>query len=67
MQEHLVFLQPDDREIKKMKIRPCLNTESGHTLYDPKKCVVQFAKAFHNKVERLRSQSKPKRQAFIQY
>ncbi len=38
----------------------CLNTESSYTTSDPKKCAGQFAKAFHNKVEKLRSQSEPK-------
>jgi hypothetical protein len=38
----------------------CLNTESGDTRNDPKKLPDQFAKAFQNKVDRLRIQSEPK-------
>ncbi len=35
-----------------------LSTPSG-AINDPKKCAIQFAHAFHTKVERLRSQSAP--------
>ena len=42
-----------------------LNTESGDTTNDPKQCADQFAKAFHAKVERLRSQSAPKNKPSI--
>jgi DNA polymerase II small subunit/DNA polymerase delta subunit B len=38
----------------------CLNTESGDTANDSKKCAGQFAKAFNSRVEKLRSQSEPK-------
>ena len=31
----------------------CLDTESGDTTNDPKKYAGQFAKAFHNKVEKI--------------
>jgi hypothetical protein len=33
----------------------CLNTNSGDTRNDLTKCVNQFAKAFHNKGQKLRS------------
>ena len=42
-----------------------LNTELGTTTNDPKQCSDQFAKAFHAKVERLRSQSAPKNKPSI--
>ena len=43
----------------------CLNTESGNITNDPKQCADQFAKAFHAKVDRLRSQSTPKHKPSI--
>ena len=37
-----------------------LKTDSGTTTTDPKTCADQFAKAFHDKVDKLRSKTKPK-------
>jgi hypothetical protein len=37
-----------------------LNTETGDTTNDSKKCASQLAKALHTEVERLRNQSEPK-------
>jgi hypothetical protein len=33
-----------------------LQTDSGTTTTDPKRCADQFAKAFHDKVDKLRSE-----------
>ena len=44
----------------KKDVKVCLNAESGKLTNNPKQCADQFATAFHNKVERLRSQSAPK-------
>jgi hypothetical protein len=54
----LVFLQSDDRKIKRDQDL-CLNTESGDTTNDPKKGAGQFVKAFQSKAKRLRRQSGP--------
>ena len=44
----------------KEDVEVCLNTESRNPTNIPKQYADQFATAFHNKVERLRSQSAPK-------
>ena len=49
----------------KEDVEVCLNTESGNPTNNPKQCADQFATAFHNKVERLRSQSAPKNKPSI--
>ena len=52
----MVSLQSDDGNISEEDGDLCLNTESGDTTNDPKKCAGQFAKAFHKNVKKLRSQ-----------
>ncbi len=37
-----------------------LKTDRGTTTTDPKRCADQFAKAFHDKVDKLRSETKAK-------